>query len=188
MSKAIKNKKGFTLIELLIVMAIIALLVTVFLVGFMASQQRSRDARRKSDLKQIANALEIFYSDYERYPASDVGQIVACDYVPDPPVNSDTCSWDRDEFSDGITTYFRELPPDPTDYDYFYIVSTDFQSFQLFAHLENNNDQNCLNDAGGEPNCETPDLPGTNPPSCDTTLECNFAITSPNVRASDDLD
>ena len=185
MSKA--YKKGFTLIELLIVMAIIAILVTVFLAGFMASQRRSRDLNRKSDIKQIANALEIFYSDYERYPAADAGQIVACEYVPALPDTSTACSWDGGQFSDGITTYFRELPPDPTDYTYFYAVSSDFQAFQLFAHLENPEDQNCIQGGSGDPDCETPLLPLV-APVCDATEICNFAITSPNVTASDDLD
>ncbi len=181
-------KKGFTLIELLIVMAIIAMLVTIFLVGLFASQRRSRDVNRKSDLKQIANALEIFYSDHERYPAADAanGQIMACDYVPADPDTSTTCSWEGGRFSDGITTYFRELPPDPTDFQYFYVVNTDgFQEFQLFAHLENPDDQNCIQGGTGEPDCENPILPIT-VPNCGTQV-CNFSITSPNVTPADDL-
>ena len=56
-------KKGFTLVELLIVMAIISILATLIVGGFRSSQMRGRDGARKSDLKQISNALELFYSD-----------------------------------------------------------------------------------------------------------------------------
>lgn len=50
--------KGFTLIELLIVIAILAILATLFMTMFPASQKRARDARRQSDIKQYQTALE----------------------------------------------------------------------------------------------------------------------------------
>jgi prepilin-type N-terminal cleavage/methylation domain-containing protein len=53
-----KFQKGFTLIELLITIAVAGVLVTLGLSTYVSSQKASRDARRKSDLKQYQTALE----------------------------------------------------------------------------------------------------------------------------------
>ena len=53
------SKLGFTLIELLVVIAVIGVLAAGLIVIINPAGQlaRARDAGRKSDLKQIANAL-----------------------------------------------------------------------------------------------------------------------------------
>ncbi len=165
-----KKQSGFTLIELLVVIAILGILSTVGLNSFQSSQMRSRDAKRKSDLKQIANALEMFYSDKGRYPASNNGQIVAC------PYSTGTCSWGSGEFKDSSTgvIYFKALPADPSGFSYYYVASS--SAFQLYAHLENPKDQNCVNS-----DCSSTGIPAGS--SCGGP--CNFAITSANVRPTD---
>ncbi|MDE2031248.1 MAG: type II secretion system protein [Patescibacteria group bacterium] len=55
-------KKGFTLIELLVVIAIISLLASIIMSSLDAARSKARDARRKSDVVQIRNALELYYS------------------------------------------------------------------------------------------------------------------------------
>lgn len=50
--------RGFTLVELLVVVAIIAILSVIGLTLFTSAQANARDARRKSDIDAIANALE----------------------------------------------------------------------------------------------------------------------------------
>lgn len=54
--------KGFTLIELLIVIAIMGILAAAVLVAInpLKRQQQARDASRKSDLGQIASALQAY--------------------------------------------------------------------------------------------------------------------------------
>ncbi|MBU6447970.1 prepilin-type N-terminal cleavage/methylation domain-containing protein [Patescibacteria group bacterium] len=64
------KQKGFTLIELLVVIAIIALLASVVLVALNGSRQKARDARRAADIKSIANAMELYFSKNNTYPAS----------------------------------------------------------------------------------------------------------------------
>lgn len=56
------NKKGFTLLELLVVVGIISILVALMAVTFSVIQARSRDARRREDLKAMQDALEQYYS------------------------------------------------------------------------------------------------------------------------------
>ena len=81
-----KNNKGFTLIEMLVVVAIIGLLSSVVVVGLGSARQNARDARRISDIRQIQNALEIYYSDSTKgngtYPA-DLTTLS----VPDDPLS-----------------------------------------------------------------------------------------------------
>lgn len=118
------RKNGFTLVELLVVMAILSVLVSVGLVAFRSSQTRGRDAERKSDLKQVASSLELYYSDYGKYP--------------------DTVPWGA-EFTDGKTIYFKVVPKDPiSEFAYLYRVDSTNQKFQLFAFLENTQDPDLI--------------------------------------------
>jgi general secretion pathway protein G len=180
----LKRFRGFTLIELLVVVVILGILATVGLTFFTSSQMRGRDAKRKSDLKQVAIALELYYSDYQFYPDSVNGDIAGC-----PSTTKDTCSWGSSaKFTDDKTTYMREVPGDPSSGSYYYrTVSVDGisnQGFQIYAKLENPQDINCLPGLDGKPNCTTPLLPPTNPPNCSGT--CNYAVTSANVSPIDE--
>jgi len=62
------ERKGFTLIEILIVVAIIAILASVILVGLGPTQSLGRDARRVSDLHEVQNGLELYYNSKGAYP------------------------------------------------------------------------------------------------------------------------
>lgn len=64
------NKKGFTLIELLVVIAIIGILSTLSVIALNNARQKSRDARRVADIKQVQTALELYYNDENEYPAA----------------------------------------------------------------------------------------------------------------------
>lgn len=56
------KKKGFTLLELLVVVSIMVILITMGMSSFATSQKKGRDAKRKSDLKEIQSSLEQYYS------------------------------------------------------------------------------------------------------------------------------
>ena len=71
----IRNKQtGFTLIELLVVIAIIALLASVVLVAVGNSRTKSRNAKRLSDVTQLATAFSLYLNNCNSYP--QVGPIV----------------------------------------------------------------------------------------------------------------
>ncbi|MBP9686556.1 MAG: prepilin-type N-terminal cleavage/methylation domain-containing protein [Candidatus Doudnabacteria bacterium] len=93
----LRNKtaqKGFTLIELLVVIAIIGLLASVVLLSLNSARAKSRDAKRMSDVRQIASALELFYNDNNSYPTIGLTSLVASyiGTVPTYPLPNDgTC-------------------------------------------------------------------------------------------------
>lgn len=180
--KNLKNlryyQKGFTLVELLVVMAILGILTVITLGNFRTSQIKARDAQRKSDLKQITNALEAYFSDHAGYPEASVvqgGYIKGCGCVS--PGSS--CTWDEEpgerEFCDeNKTVYMSKVPGDPTG-DPHYCYKSNKNYFQIYAKLENNKDSECLeHDVNG--NCV---LPANN--NCNNT-KYNFGISSSNCK------
>ena len=95
-----RKQKGFTLIELLVVIAIIGLLSTLAVVALNNARQKSRDAKRVSDIKQVQTALELYYNDENGYPTAVAqagtitGPTSAVTYmsiVPSNPSPSDGC-------------------------------------------------------------------------------------------------
>lgn len=66
-------KKGFTLIELLVVISIIGILAALVTVSFSSAQKQARDTKRKSDLRQYQNSLELSANKHDgfyiSYPA-----------------------------------------------------------------------------------------------------------------------
>lgn len=83
-----KNLKGFTLIELLVVIAIIGILASIVLASLNSARVKSRDARRVADIKQIQLALELYYNDNAKYPATTTS--LATTYISVVPTDPQT--------------------------------------------------------------------------------------------------
>lgn len=62
-----KNAWGFSLLELLVVISIIGILVSVGAVAFTTAQQRSRDSRRRADIKAMQDAFEQYMAENGEY-------------------------------------------------------------------------------------------------------------------------
>lgn len=92
-----KFKQGFTLIELLVVISIIGILVAVGVTSYQRASQLSRDAKRKTDLEQLRQALETFRSENGSYPSVAQGGLDALDpdYITIVPTDP----------RDGVYTY-----------------------------------------------------------------------------------
>ncbi len=64
------NRKGFTLIELLIVVVIIGILAAIAIPKLANTKQKAVIAGMKSDLRNMVNAEEAYFSDYQTYIAA----------------------------------------------------------------------------------------------------------------------
>ncbi|NLG06224.1 MAG: type II secretion system protein [Candidatus Pacebacteria bacterium] len=73
-----KNKLGaFTLLELLVVIAIMAILISLGVASFSNAQRKSRDSRRREDIKAVQNGLEQYYADHDGgYPKGAGGAMI----------------------------------------------------------------------------------------------------------------
>lgn len=65
------HSSGFTLIELLVVIVIVGLLASIVLVSLNSARQKSRDARRKADMRQLTTAINLYLNDFGAYPVGE---------------------------------------------------------------------------------------------------------------------
>lgn len=61
--RVFKNQ-GFTLLELLVVISIIGILLAMGSVAFSTAQQKSRDAKRRADIKALRSGFEQYYAKF----------------------------------------------------------------------------------------------------------------------------
>jgi type II secretion system protein G len=135
-------KKGFTLIELLVVISIIAILTAIGVASYSSVNQRSRDAKRKSDIEQVRSALELYRTDNSSYPGSSVAFIVLSSldpgdgtgplvtkYMPSLPVGPQNTAQTPDVY------YYSPLAPlgTPTKY-YGYCICAGLEESSLTSN------------------------------------------------------
>lgn len=71
------RQKGFTLLELLVVISIIGILIAISTAAFSTAQKKSRDAKRRADIKSLQNTFEQFYVQNDsKYDAADCKNMV----------------------------------------------------------------------------------------------------------------
>ncbi|KAF0844380.1 type II secretion system protein G (GspG) [Methylovorus glucosotrophus] len=90
-----KRLKGFTLIELMVVMTIVALLIAVAVPRYFHSVDKARESTLRHDLNVMREAIDKFYGDHERYPAS-LEELVSLHYlraVPPDPITGSRETW-----------------------------------------------------------------------------------------------
>ncbi|MFH1244695.1 MAG: type II secretion system protein [bacterium] len=107
-------KKAFSLIELLVVIAIIGIMLAIGTVSYSIAHKQARDARRKSDLMEIRQALETYRSENGVYPNAN-GSHVPVGIAPN---------------------YLTILPADPKTGTYYYSPNIPNNTYSLCATLE----------------------------------------------------
>ena len=148
-----RGRKGFTLIELLVVIAIIGILSTLAVVALNSARQRSRDAKRVSDIRQIQTSLELGYAEIGGYPAAAAPIVLGSAGYDVMCVNGSSVFQGS---STGCTTMLMGLVPSnptPNGADYLYTSATGSGTYSITFSLEGQTGQlpagaNCANQNG----------------------------------------
>ncbi|MFH2019728.1 MAG: prepilin-type N-terminal cleavage/methylation domain-containing protein [bacterium] len=146
-------KKGFTLIELLVVISIISILIALGSTSYQRAVRLSRDSKRKTDLEQLRQALEIYRSENGVYPLG---------------INANA-SVNNNPFTTALVGggFISSIPEDPkyNSYYYRYRKTGSHTTYSLCATLEIDPEQTLVNCSGQ---------------SCGTgSLACNYEVTNP---------
>lgn len=140
----VMRKRSFTLIELLVVITIIGILSSLVLVSLNAAKSKARDARRKSNLATIKNALEMYYLEYGGYPSSAYPQV---DYIIPHSLALEP------KMSQFLPSFPTDPQNNPSCYasEYLYLSNTYYNpgannasatTYALYASLENQSQTN----------------------------------------------
>ena len=95
MNRKERSQKGFTLIELLIVITLITILATMGIVQYRNSIQSTREAILHTDLFRMRDAIDQYYADKAKYPAS-LDALVSAGYmrkIPEDPITKSADTW-----------------------------------------------------------------------------------------------
>lgn len=184
-------RSAFTLIELLVVISIIAILVAAATASWTNAQKKSRDGKRKSDLKSIQQALELYFQNNGFYPLSgDTNGLNALQCNIPSPLDKNYIGWGQN-FSCGTGTekisYMNPVPKDPIQnaalkFIYYYEAPDTNHNerplkYTLSANLENEKDQDRCDKTGpfaGPEGCKNQSkLP------CQPAANFNYCVVNP---------
>jgi general secretion pathway protein G len=144
-----KRQKGFTLIELLVVIAILGILVVAGLVSLNSARVKARDSQRKTDLRAVSQAMDLYYTDKGAYPvAAGFGDIVTELMTSTPP-------------------YLNKVVKDPATTQ-SYKGKSSALDYCLGATLENAGDASIADDGGAD--VATYEVYSSNPATACTAL------------------
>nr|WP_189574697.1 type II secretion system major pseudopilin GspG [Marinobacter zhanjiangensis] len=120
-----RNQRGFTLIEIMVVMVILGLLVAVVAPNIMGRSDQAKVTIAKTQMRNIANALDMYRLDNSHYPSTQQGLEAL---VERPSGSPEPSNWNPDGYLDSV-------PVDPWDNEYQYINlgSSDYDLFSYGA-------------------------------------------------------
>lgn len=172
-----RSKRGFTLIELLAVIAIIGILAGVVTISYASSRIKSRDAKRKSDVIAINDAIKLYaINNNGIVPEEKSNEEIGTGLHLCNPESSDTFYEDRWNYIETKLTLYLEngkLPLDPVGkcegdepwdgsltngkkfgYVYFQNNSVSNTKYAIWVALENTKDPDT--NSQGNPNSFDP--------------------------------
>lgn len=89
------NQQGFSLVELLVVLAILALLLTLAVPRYFSSIDRAKESALIEDLSTLRESIDKFYGDTGQYPES-LSKLVEQKYIrkiPIDPITEKSTTW-----------------------------------------------------------------------------------------------
>ena len=130
------KKTGFTLVELLVVIGIIAVLVTLSMVGVNLAKAKARTAKALHDIDVIYQAIATLANDTNSWPGHQTaGQVCSSSCAQRKICGQDsssaTCNFGVSDTSSGIIAtdalyggwsgpYMPSMPIDPWNHEYFF--------------------------------------------------------------------
>lgn len=94
-SRGTAREAGFTLVELLVVLALISLLASMAVVQYRNGVRHSQESVLRTDLFRMRDAIDQYYADKNKYPAS-LETLVSDGYmrkIPEDPIARSTDTW-----------------------------------------------------------------------------------------------
>ncbi len=141
-----KKGKGFTLIELMVVIAIILILALIAIPAYRNMQDRARKSRVQSDLRTLANALQMFYTDWNQYPVqASAGRLIEGGEAGTLSEAGEELMGQGDVNKTGAISatgergpivYIEKLPIDPFDINsgsYYYLSDEDGSEYVMWS-------------------------------------------------------
>jgi len=89
------KNKGFTFVEVMVVLAMVALLLTIALPRYFSGLERAKEAILHQDLRTMRTAIDQYYADKGNYPSS-LDSLVEQKYlrsIPVDPITEKANSW-----------------------------------------------------------------------------------------------
>jgi general secretion pathway protein G len=97
------RRRGFTLVELLVVLAILAILITIAVPRYFGHVDRAKEAALKQSLSVMRDAIDKYHGDLGKYPDS-LDELATRRYIRKVPL---------DPITDSAATWIILPPPDP---------------------------------------------------------------------------
>lgn len=112
-----RRRAAFSLVELMVVIVIIGLLASVVTFSVRSYLIRSKQNVAKLEISKMSQAIETFYTSFDRYPTNEEGLAVL--------------AAELEEYPDGLLSF---VPDDPWGHAYEYVSPGRTEAFDIICY------------------------------------------------------